>query len=109
MKREGAIKDALEEWASDEEQAPTTRHKAGSISEEIDSLEFAFMVLFWYDLLAESIKPCVVELITVYSRLSVTSGTEISSTSILKMRNTFLIWNNSEKETKNSFRRSHGR
>ena len=51
IKSEGAIKDALEELASDEEQTPTTRHEAGSISEKIDSLEFAFMVLFWYDLL----------------------------------------------------------
>ena len=91
IKREGAIKDALEELASDEEQAPTTRHKAGSISEKIDSLELAFMVFFWCHLLAESIKPWVVELITIYSRLSVTSGTEISSKSILKMRNTFLM------------------
>ena len=51
IKREGAIKDGLEELASDEEQTPTTRHEAGSISEKIDSLEFAFMVLFSYDLL----------------------------------------------------------
>ena len=51
IKSEGAIKDALEELASDEEQTPTTRHEASSISEKTDSLEFAFMVLFWYDLL----------------------------------------------------------
>ena len=36
---------------SDEEQTQTTQLKAGSISEKIDSLKFAFMVLFWYDLL----------------------------------------------------------
>ena len=51
IKSEGAIMDALEELASDEEQTPTTRHEAGSISEKIDSLKPAFMVLFWYDLL----------------------------------------------------------
>ena len=98
IKSEGAIKDALEELASDEEQTPTTRHEASSISEKTDSLEFAFMVLFWHDLLDRIHKTnpssqkidislsCVVDLIN-----SLKLGTEISSTSILKMRNPFLI------------------
>ena len=57
IKSDGAIKYGLEELASDEEQTITTRHEAGSISEKIDSLEFAFMVLFWYNYMTESIKP----------------------------------------------------
>ena len=81
IKSEGAIKGALEELVLDEEQTPTTRHEAGSILVKIDSLKFAFMCSLEFAFM----------LSTVYSRLSVISGTEISSTSILKMRNPFLI------------------
>ena len=57
IKSEGAIKDALEELASDEEQTQTTRHEAGSISEKIDSLELLLWFYFGTIYLTESIKP----------------------------------------------------
>ena len=46
-----AIKEVLDHLASDEEQTLVTRNEAVSISEKIYSLEFAFVVLFWHDLL----------------------------------------------------------
>ena len=45
------IKESLDELAEDEEQTVQTRHDAESISDKLNALEYAFMCLFWYDLL----------------------------------------------------------
>ena len=45
------ITESLDELAEDEEQTVQTRHDAESISDKLNALEYAFMCLFWYDLL----------------------------------------------------------
>lgn len=45
------IKESLDESAEDEEQKMQTRHDAESISDQLNALKYAFMCLFWYDLL----------------------------------------------------------
>ena len=45
------IKESLDELAEDEEQTVQTRNDAESISDKLNALEYAFICLFWYDLL----------------------------------------------------------
>ena len=46
-----SIKETLDEIALDEDQTLSTRNDATSLSEKLESLEFALMAVFWNDLL----------------------------------------------------------
>ena len=50
-KSSASVKEALDMLAEDTDQTLQTRLEAKCISEKLDTLEYALMCLFWYDLL----------------------------------------------------------